>query len=499
MAGKRPGVKAAGDPIMDRQDLLKPDAIGIASATVIGMATSAPAATVAISLAVIAATTAYGSGVILLIAAVPMLIIANAYRRLNLWSANCGASFEWVGRAINPYLGFLTGWLMIVTYIVGTVAGVIVLGPSVLAVTGAESAGTGASVGIAAAVILVMLVLAVIGIRISARAQIAMAVVEYVILLGIAVAGLVWVLSHHAGSYPITSGWFTLSGVGGHGDVMAGFLAVIFVYGGWDGTLYVNEEVEHRRVYPGRAAVIAVALLAVIYTLVQVGLQGVVSPAKLQANGGSALVYIAQVMGGTTFGTTLARIMALAIALSVIATTGAGIVLGARIVYGMASYRALPGFLAGVSPRYSTPVASSVVVGVLIAAISAVYLLGATSVQSAFDNVIFILGDLLAILYILTTLAALTYYRRRIIASWRDVIVVGVLPLGAAGFLGYILYRTLSSAWDGSRAQVWTLVGVVASGLVMMLIARFWLRSVFFRLPRESAPREQDLPATAAV
>ena len=42
-----------------------------------------------------------------------MLIIANSYRRLNLWKANCGASFEWVGHAINPYLGFLTGWLMI--------------------------------------------------------------------------------------------------------------------------------------------------------------------------------------------------------------------------------------------------------------------------------------------------------------------------------------------------------------------------------------------------
>src|SRR5262245_39765106 len=90
MAGKRAGGPvAAVQPVMERLDLLKPDAIGIAQATVIGMATSAPAATVAISLAVIAATTAYSSGLILLIAAVPMLIIANAYRRLNLWSANC--------------------------------------------------------------------------------------------------------------------------------------------------------------------------------------------------------------------------------------------------------------------------------------------------------------------------------------------------------------------------------------------------------------------------
>lgn len=41
-----------------------------------------------------------------------MLIIANSYRRLNLWKANCSASFEWVGHAISPYLGFLTGWLI---------------------------------------------------------------------------------------------------------------------------------------------------------------------------------------------------------------------------------------------------------------------------------------------------------------------------------------------------------------------------------------------------
>jgi amino acid transporter len=63
-----------------------------------------------------------------------MLVIANAYRRLNLWNANCGASFERVGRAVNPYLGFLTGWLMVAAYVIATVSGVEVLGPSVLAV-----------------------------------------------------------------------------------------------------------------------------------------------------------------------------------------------------------------------------------------------------------------------------------------------------------------------------------------------------------------------------
>ena len=83
---------------------LEPDAIGVAQDTIIGMATSAPAAVVAITLASLAAAGTgayYGGGVSLLICAVPMVIIAYAYHRLNMWNANSGASFEWVGRAIN--------------------------------------------------------------------------------------------------------------------------------------------------------------------------------------------------------------------------------------------------------------------------------------------------------------------------------------------------------------------------------------------------------------
>ena len=90
-----------------------PDAIGVAQDTVIGMALSAPAASVGLTLAAFAAATACGSGPIILLAAIPVLVIATAYHRLNMWNANCGAPFEWVGRAINAYLGFLTRWLMI--------------------------------------------------------------------------------------------------------------------------------------------------------------------------------------------------------------------------------------------------------------------------------------------------------------------------------------------------------------------------------------------------
>jgi len=459
---------------------LAADAIGVAQDTVIGMASSAPAATIGLVLASLAATTAYGSGLILIITAVPMLIIANAYRRCNMWNANCGASFEWVGRAINPYLGFLTGWLMVIAYIIGTVAEILLLGPSVLAVFGSTSTDTWAWIGIGSGLAVVMLVIAVVGIRLTARAQVGMAIVEYAILIGIAIWGLVAVLGHHPDTLPITKGWFRLSGIGGHGSAMAGFLIAVFVFGGWDGTLYVNEEVKHRRVNPGRAAIIAVALLAIIYTLAQVGLQGVVSPGKLQAAAktGNALVYVAQALGGGFWG----KMMALSIALSVIATTGTGIVLSARIAYGMASYRALPGFLSNVSRKYATPAAASILVGLLLIALTWWYLLS-TSVQNAFTQVINTTGLLFAIFYILTALAAIVYYRRRVLSGISDAIFLGLLPLAAAGFLGWMFERTVQMA---SWQERWSLIAIIVIGLLMLLIARFVLRSPFFQIARES-------------
>src|ERR1700761_2468911 len=444
------------DPPRAHAARLEPDAIGVAQDTVIGMASSAPAATVGLSLAALAVATAYGSGPILILTAIPMLIIANSY------------------------LGFLTGWLMVAAYIIGTVAEVLLLGPSVLAVFGSASTSTTDYVIIGATTGLVMLIIAVVGIRMTARVQVSMALVEYLILIGLAIAGLIYVAGRHPGVVPITRAWLNPSGTGGHGSAVAGFLVAVFVYGGWDGTLYVNEEVKHRRVNPGRAAMLAVGLLAIIYTLAQVGFQGVLSPAKLAASAenGTTLVDVANVLGGGFW----AKVMALSIALSVIATTGTGIVLSARIVYGMASYRVLPQFLANVSRRFATPVAASVIVGVLIIVLSTVYYL-ATSVRNAFTDVIDVTGLLFSIFYILTALATVVYYRRRLASSVWNAIVLGLLPLAAAGFLAWILGKSLLSA---PAAELWSLAGIILAGLVMMIIARTVLESSFFRLPREA-------------
>jgi hypothetical protein len=65
----------------------------------------------------------------------------------------------------------------------------------------------------------------------------------------------------------------------------------------------------------------------------------------------------------------------------------------------------------------------------------------------------------------------------------RNFVALGVLPLGAAAFLGWLLARSVQQA---AGPQRWSLVGIVALGLVMLLSARFVLRSPFFGIRRES-------------
>jgi amino acid transporter len=300
-----------------------------------------------------------------------------------------------------------------------------------------------------------------------------------VILVGFAIAGLILVLGHHHGTFPITKGWFSVSGIGGHGSLAGGFLIAVFMYTGWDATVYVNEETKRRSINPGKGAIMAVVFLAIIFTIAEVGLQGVVSPAKLQANSSDALVYVAQAMGGGGW----AKVMALALALSVIASTGTGIVVLGRMAYGMARRRVLPPLLSVVHPRFSTPAIATLIIGVILIAATWVYLLS-SSIANAFTQLIDVTGLLYAGFYILTAISAMVYFRRRIISNAADLVLVGVLPLGAAAFLVWLLVKSLLTA---PAPQLWSVAGVVASGVVLMFVARLVLRSPFFQIPRESA------------
>jgi amino acid transporter len=136
-----------------------------------------------------------------------------------------------------------------------------------------------------------------------------------------------------------------------------------------------------------------------------------------------------------------------------------------------------------VSRRFATPVAASVVVGIFVIAITWVYLL-ATSVQMAFTYVVDATGLLFSAFYVLTALATIVYYRRRILARPWDLVWLGVLPIGAAVFLVWIIFRSMQLA---GAPENWSILGVVVLGVILMFVARFGLRSPFFGIARESS------------
>jgi len=464
---------------------LEPDAISVAQDTLIGLADTGPTVSVSFTLVLLIAATAYGGPGILVLTAIPMLIIANAYRRLNLWNANCGASFEWVGRAINPYLGYMTGWLMLAGTLFGTLTPVTALGPSVLAVFNSTPNSQWPNIIIATILVAVMATISVVGIRITARTQVAIGVIEYVILIVFAVWGLIWVLGHHVGTLHFSASWFNPTGIGDKGGLVGAFLIAVFMYTGWDGTLYVNEEVKHRRENPGRAAMLAVAIAMLLFVLAQTGLQGVTSYKNLNNNSTSPLVYIGNLLTGSSHG---GQVLAFALALSIIAATGVGILLSARIAYGIASYRALPGSLADVSPRFKTPAVATVIASLILLALGWIYLL-TTSVQNAFSYVLDNTGILYATFYCVTALAAVVYYRRRVMSNWRDLLTIGILPIAAIAFLGYVAVKSILSA---PAAQNYSLLGFLVVGIFLIFIARFGWKSEFFKIKRESWKPEEN-------
>jgi amino acid transporter len=105
-----------------------------------------------------------------------------------------------------------------------------------------------------------------------------------------------------------------------------------------------------------------------------------------------------------------------------------------------------------------------------------------------FTDVVSVTGLLFAAFYTFTALAAVMYYRRRVFSNAWDALLVGILPLASAVFLAWVVVKSLQTA-PGS--EKWSLVGIIGAGLVLMLVARFILRSPFFRIPLESAARER--------
>src|SRR5580693_9768909 len=96
--------------VMDKG--LKKNAIGYLSNIVIGVASTAPAYSLAATLGFIVAVKGVGvhAPAVLLVSFIPMLLIAAAYKYLNRADPDAGTTFAWTTRAFGPGMGWLNGW-----------------------------------------------------------------------------------------------------------------------------------------------------------------------------------------------------------------------------------------------------------------------------------------------------------------------------------------------------------------------------------------------------
>ncbi len=91
---------------------LKTNAIGYLSNIVIGVASTAPAYSLAATLGFIVAVTGVGvhAPAVLLVSFIPMLLVAAAYKYLNRADPDAGTTFAWTTRALRPGDGWINGW-----------------------------------------------------------------------------------------------------------------------------------------------------------------------------------------------------------------------------------------------------------------------------------------------------------------------------------------------------------------------------------------------------
>ncbi|MGW1055748.1 SpoIIE family protein phosphatase [Streptomyces sp. NPDC002521] len=497
---------------------LKANALGLWSSVVIGLASTAPAYSLAATLGLIVAGVGLQAPIITMLAFLPMLLIAYAYKELNTSDADCGTTFTWASRAFGPRAGWMGGWGIIVADVIVMANLAEIAGIYGFRLLGFDSlAGNRLWTTVAGVVwITVMTAVCYVGIEISAAVQRWLLCVEVAVLILFSVTALIKVYTGNpATAIHVSASWFNPLHVASAKAFTAGILAAVFVYWGWDTAITVNEETIDSRHAPGRAAIISTLLLLIIYSLVStsaqafagVGSQGI--GLGNTNNSGDVLSGLgAAVFGSHGPGMIFTKLLILMVLTSSLASTLTTILPLARTVFSMAAHKAVPSRFARVHHKYLTPTWSTVGMGLV--SIGFLVLLTALSHNALADSISSI-GLAIAFYYGLTGFACAWYHRRVLTRSRRDLLFKGLLPgLGGLMMLYFFCYAAFvvyanpgygTTSFDlplfGRTGGVTVLgLGALLLGLVLMPVVTREHTAVL-RLQRRLLPR--NLPAQTAV
>ena len=453
---------------------LKTGALGLVSSVVMGVASTAPAYSLAATLGLIVVVVGLGAPVVALLAFIPMLLTSIGYSELNKADPDCGTTFTWAARAFGPRTGWAGGWAIVAADILVMASLAQVAGQYVFLLFGADGIGSDPTSGwvlfVGVVWIIAMTYICYRGIEVSARLQRVLLGVEIVMLLVLSVVALTRVgTGHHpASSVTPSISWFNPFHISSFSAFVGGLILMLFIYWGWDTAVAVNEETKDKEKTPGRAAILSTIILLVTYVIVILAAQsfagigttgiGLANP----NNSGDVLSVLGSaVFGSSGIGTFLARLLILMVLSSAAASTQTTILPTARTTLSMAAYKALPPTFAKMHPRYLTPTVSTIVMGAISIAlyIPFNYLSGGNVIYDAVTAI----GLYIAFYYGLTGFACAWYYRKNLTSSARNLWMQGILPVLGGLIMYFFGGWSLWLDWDvatGNSYTMWTVPGL---------------------------------------
>ncbi len=483
----------AGAPVAE-PPTLKANAISFLSNIVISVASVAPGYSLAATLGFIAAVPALGfqSPAVILVAFFPMAFIAAAYYYLNRADPDCGTTFAWVTRAMGPWAGWQCGWAIVV-------ADVLVM-PSLADVAGnytfqlfGITPTTAEVVAVGIAWIAIMTAICYVGIELSARTQRLLLTMELLTLMAFAVVALIKVYANHpVHSVEPAFSWFNPLAIKSVSALNGGILLAVFIYWGWDSGVSVNEETEDSSSAPGRAAIISTFVLVAIYLLVSTAAQAFGGLPSLVNNSSDVFAPL----GKGVFGSGLDKLLIIAVLSSASASTQTTILPTARTTLSMGRAGAVPRRFGTVNPRFHSPgfstlwmSATSMIVYILLSVTS-----HANLIADAFTS----LSLTIAFYYGATGFACVIFYRRQLLHSVKNFVMIGVLPFTGGAILTWVLikavidYRKPHSGYArpflGIGSPIAIALATIILGLIGMAIQRVTMPEFFRRGPEVADP-----------
>jgi amino acid transporter len=409
---------------------LSKDNISLWGSTAIGLSSTAPAYSLTATLGLMAVAVGTHMPAAFLLAFIPMLFTAIAYKELNKTDPDCGTTFVWASKAFGKFTGWMGGWGM-------AVAGTVVLA-NLAQIAGkylwllidknlAENLvlTTATGVGFIAAMTWVNYR----GIDVGEKMQQGFIWIQYAALAAFAVFALASMGGDPAVGEKFSWDWFNPFTVTDFTALTQAVLLALFVYWGWDTCLALNEETKNPSTTPGRAAVLSSVLLLATYvgvTIVVMMVAGTGEDGILanEDNAGDVMFALAeQVMGPWSW------IVIVAVLISAVSSTQTTILPTARGTLSMAVHGALPDRFAKVHAKYLTPTFSTVLMGV----VATVFYVGMTVISAdLLTDSIAALGLYIAFYYGLTGFACAWLFRKTLTSSARNLWMRGILPLAGA-------------------------------------------------------------------